>query len=198
MGDSAPQILRPRGPAYYAPHDTAQTRAHWAGNPVASRSLDRCDAARACDAHVQRRCNPPDDHPPSACDWHTDNAGWSAPRDERHNQGTPRCPARQPNSPHAEERSKAARLEARGRAHHREPHLTIPLRLARYARDPPPPATHGEASASKQRRGIASISAKHWGRWIAASSRRDGGGEARSAQRTNWSSGPIRATNARA
>jgi hypothetical protein len=86
---------------------------------------------------------------PQRCD-----ACRSAPRDDRHLQGTRSCPARR-------------------HAHHREPHLAIPLRLACYANDPPPPATQVEAT---RRRGIASISAQHWGRWIAASSRRDGGG----------------------
>ena len=65
MGDGAPQILRPRGPAYYAPHDTAQTRANWAGNPVASSALADSDAACLCDARVERRLNIPDDPGPS-------------------------------------------------------------------------------------------------------------------------------------
>ncbi len=146
MGDSAPQILRPPERAYYPTHDTAQTHAHWAGNPVASRSLDRCDAARTCDARVQRQLNPPDDHPPSACDWHTGNAGWSAQRDERHpHQGTPRCPARQPDSPHAEG-SRSDRLEARGRAHHRELHPQWKRTLG-----PRSPRRRGSSPLEKQR-----------------------------------------------
>ncbi len=60
MGDRAPQNLRGAGPGYYPTHDTAQTRAHWAGNPVAYRSLDRCDAAHACDARAPRRRNASD------------------------------------------------------------------------------------------------------------------------------------------
>jgi hypothetical protein len=195
MGDSASQNLRRPERAYSPPHDTAQTRANWAGNPVASRSLDRCDAARACDARAKRRLYSPDDPPPSACESHTGHAGWSAPSEDRHHQGTSGCSAKQPDSPHPEQRTKCAPVEGRGRAHHPEPHLTIPLRLARSARDPPPPAKQVEAT---QRRGIASISPQDWGRWIARSCAQDGGGEARSAQRTNWSSGPIRATNARA
>ena len=152
MGGGAPQILRPRGPAYYAPHDTAQTHAHWAGNPAASSALADSCAARACDARVQRRLNPPDDPPPSASECHTGNAGWSAPRDERHpTTGNPtRCTTPQPDSPHGEQHAKRAPVEPRGRAHHPEPHLTIPLRLARYACNPPPPAKQVEANATPQ------------------------------------------------
>ena len=116
--------------------------------------------------------------PPSPRECDTRYACGYAQSEDRHpiRESKQRCPVRQPDSPHPEKRSKAARLEGRGRAHHREPYLTIPLRLADYVSDPPPPATQVEASASPQRRGIASISAKHWGRWIARSCAQDGGG----------------------
>ena len=143
MGDSASQNLRRPERAYSPPHDTAQTRANWAGNPVASRSLDRCDAARACDARAKRRLYSPDDPPPSACESHTGHAGWSAPSEDRHHQGTSGCSAKQPDSPHPEQRTKCAPVEGLatrigpvdqfewrtpgataqgGRAHHRESH----------------------------------------------------------------------------
>ena len=114
---SLARIYRPPERAYNPTHDTAQTHAHWAGNPIASRSLDRCDAARLCDARASRRLNPPDDPPPFPRECHTGNAAGSAPRDERQNSGNRnRCPTRQPTSPHAEEAE--GRLEARGRARH--------------------------------------------------------------------------------
>ena len=69
-----------------------------------------------------------------------------------------------------------------------------PLRLAPSAQSTSPMLRMEE---EKHRR-LSSSSASRWGRWIARPCAQDGGGEARSAQRTNWSSGPIRATNARA
>jgi hypothetical protein len=54
-----------RNEGHTSTHDTAQIRAHWAGNPVATSALADSGAAPACDAHVQRRLNSPDDPPPS-------------------------------------------------------------------------------------------------------------------------------------
>ena len=56
-----------------------------------------------------------------------------------------------------------------------------PLRLAPSAQSTSPSLRLVEAT----HRCLASLTPKEWGRWIGASSRRDGGDEARSAQRTN-------------
>ena len=83
-GETVPQNLPAPGRAYNHAHDAAQTRLHRAGNPIAARSLDRCDAACLCDARAKRRLDSPDDPPPSARDRHTGNAGVSGRREERH------------------------------------------------------------------------------------------------------------------
>ncbi len=162
-GIAPSRFNRGRSRGYYPTHDTAQTRANWTRNPVASRSLDRCDAARVCDAGALRRLNTPDARPPSPRDWHTDDAGRPAQSDERHptTGNKTRCATPQPDSPHPEQHAKRAPVEGRGRAHHREPHRTIPLRLADDVSNPPPPASQVEAR-SEQRRGIASISPQDW------------------------------------
>ena len=142
LGDSPAQNLRRRGPEYSTPHDTTQTRANWTGNPAASSALADSRAAHACDARAQRRLNAPDDLPPWSCDWHTAHAYRSAPSEDRHPiQGNKRCPARQPNHP---------------------------LRLARYACDPPPP----HYVWWRQFPFVATVrwlppSHAVWGRWIA-------------------------------
>ena len=106
---------------------------------------------------------------PQRCD-----ACRSAPRDDRHPSGNRTgCATSQLDSPHAEQHAKRALVEPRGRAHNCEPHLTIPLRLADFVSDPPPPAKQVEAT---QRRGSC-LHRRRRGRWIAASSRRDGGGK---------------------
>ena len=106
----------------YSPtHDTAQTHAHWAGNPAASSALADSCAAHACDARAERRFNAPDDRPPWSCDWHTGHAVRSAPSEDRHPQGPTRCATPQPDSPHPEQRTQCASVEGRGRAHSCQP-----------------------------------------------------------------------------
>jgi len=117
-GIAPPRIRWAPGRAYNCPHDTAQTHAHWVGNPVASRSLDRCDAASVCDARVKRRLNSPDVFPPWPCDWHTAHAGNPAQREHRHpaTENRTRHNTWRLQRPHPEG-SRSDRLEGRGRAH---------------------------------------------------------------------------------
>ena len=147
------QNLRRRGPGYYPTHDTRTNPRKRSTIPIASSALADSDAARFRRARAERRFNLPDESAPCPGECHTDHAARSAPKDDRHPSGNKRCPARQPNHP---------------------------LRPARLTpSDPPPPVFNWwrqTAHRRWQRRELASTCAKHWGRWIARSCARDGGG----------------------
>ena len=102
-GIAPSRFNRGRNEGYSLAHDTAQTRANWAGNPAASSAMADSCAACICDARAKRCLNIPDARPPSPRDWHTDDAGRPAPSDERQpTSGTPngRCKRHTDHAPH--------------------------------------------------------------------------------------------------
>jgi hypothetical protein len=140
------RIRRAVGQTYTPAHDTGTNTRKRTGNPIAPRSLDRCDAARPRRACAQPRLNPPDEpQPASRCMPQRCAASGPAQRDERHpaTGNSITCPARQ-----------------------FFPCRSIPLRLA--------PAKQVEASAHARRpRDVASTAFRR-GRWIARPCAQDG------------------------